>query len=70
MTYLEIQKYVKALSGRSVKTCWIAHVKEINGIPLRMAPNRQGSNRTNPCPAWARPWIEKALTSGNGKSDA
>ena len=32
-TYRDIQEDVKKLHGRTVKTCWIAHVKELNGLP-------------------------------------
>lgn len=37
--------------GFTVKTCWIAHVKEMCGLELRVAPNRYDEfTRTNPCP--------------------
>jgi len=32
-TYSEIQQYVKSKYGKVVKTCWIAHVKELSGLP-------------------------------------
>jgi len=61
-TYPDIQDYVRRKCGRTVKTCWIAHVKELNGLEVRRAPNRfQGEGRSNPCPDWARPLIEEAL---------
>jgi hypothetical protein len=37
-TYKDIQKYVKQRFGFEPKTCWIAHVKELNGLPTRSAP--------------------------------
>jgi hypothetical protein len=49
-TYEEIQQYVKANYGFKPKTCWIADVKEQCGIQRREAWNRQGLERTNPCP--------------------
>jgi hypothetical protein len=61
-TYKQIQDYVKKRHGCTVKTCWIAHVKELNGLELRTAPNRiSGDKRKNPCPASKRPLIEEAM---------
>jgi len=61
-TYRDVQRVVRELCGRSVKTCWIAHVKELNGLPVRRAPNRASAGRrVNPCPLWARPIIEQAM---------
>jgi hypothetical protein len=61
-TYKAIQADVRDSSGRTVKTCWIAHVKALNGLPIRQAPNRQSLNsRVHPCPDWARPLIEDSL---------
>jgi hypothetical protein len=51
VTYKEIQAYVKDKYGCSVKTCWIAHAKELAGLPVKSAPNRISKDfRTNPCP--------------------
>lgn len=61
-TYQEILKEVLSKENRWVHTCWIAHVKEMNGLNRRKAPNRfPGKARANPCPEWARPLIEKAM---------
>jgi len=61
-TYLEIQEDVRRRHGRAVKTCWIAHVKELNGLDLRPAPNRQSAaTRVNPCPPDVRPLIEDSM---------
>lgn len=50
-TYKEIQDYVKRKFGYTIKPCWIAHVKELCGIPVRKAHNRIYTNkRMNPCP--------------------
>ena len=37
-TYRQIQEYVKQEYGCTVKTCWIAHVKELNGLEVHTAP--------------------------------
>jgi len=60
-TYREIQAYVKQRYGYQPKTCWIAHVKELVGLPISKAPNRQGEQRVNPCPAEKRADIEEAF---------
>jgi len=49
-TYEEIQDYIKQKYGFTPKTCWIAHVKQICGLPVRKAPNRIGE-RSHPCPS-------------------
>ena len=49
-TYKQIQDWVKQRYGFIPKTCWIAHVKDISGLPMRKAPNRQGTARVEPCP--------------------
>lgn len=61
-TYKEIQREVKRIAGFMPKTCWIAHVKALNGLPMREAPNRQDPNsRVVPCPPEKRAPIEAAL---------
>ena len=50
-TYKEIQHWVKENYGSTVKTCWIAHVKEMCGLKPRKAANRlDATKRANPCP--------------------
>jgi hypothetical protein len=44
-TYKNIQSYVKRKYGFVPKTCWIAHAKELCGIPVRTAPNRGSQQR-------------------------
>lgn len=34
-SYKDIQTFVKQRRGIVAQTCWIAHVKESNGLPLR-----------------------------------
>ncbi len=61
-TYKQIQEDIRQRHGITVKTCWIAHVKELNGLPLRAAPNRQSlDRRVAPCPPDARPLIEQSM---------
>jgi hypothetical protein len=61
-TYRDIQEDIQRRYGRTVKTCWIAHVKELNGLELRLAPNRQSAaTRVNPCPSEVRPLIEDSM---------
>ena len=62
ITYKQIQEDVRKRYGRSVKTCWIAHVKELNGLNPRIAPNRYSPlERKNPCPQHIRPLIEESM---------
>jgi len=50
-TYTDIQLYVLKKHGFVPETCWIAHAKEICGMPMREAPNRIDPNkRVKPCP--------------------
>jgi len=60
-TYQEIQKYVKRKSGFVPKNCWIAHMKELNGIPVKKAWNRKGKKRKVPCPPQKQKPIERAF---------
>jgi len=61
-TYKQIQDDIRQRHGRAVKTCWIAHVKELNGLPMRSAPNRQSpGKRVCPCPQNIRPIIEQSM---------
>lgn len=48
-TYKEIQIYVKKKYNFVPKSCWIAHVKEICGLPVRKAWNRKDGRKV-PCP--------------------
>jgi hypothetical protein len=57
-TNTEIQKFVQRHHGFIPKTGWIAHVKEIHGIPTLRA--RRG-RAIEPCPAEKREAIEEAL---------
>jgi hypothetical protein len=60
-TYDEIVERVRQRDGFVPKTCWIAHVKELNGLPVGRAWNRAGHSRVVPCPNDKRPAIERAF---------
>ena len=61
-TYKEIQDYISKKYGIKVKTCWIAHMKELCGLPLRQAPNRNDpSARVFPCPENVQKYIKEAF---------
>lgn len=49
--YGEIQRWVKLQYGFGPKTCWIAHCKEMFGLPVRAAWNRRRAERLESCPA-------------------
>ncbi len=48
-TYKQIQDYVMGTHNRTVKTCWIAHCKELKGLRVKRAHNREGDARQVPC---------------------
>lgn len=61
-TYKQIQNDVRQRHHITVKSCWIAHVKELNGLSPRPAPNRITSDkRKYPCPDDIRPIIEDSM---------
>jgi mRNA-degrading endonuclease RelE of RelBE toxin-antitoxin system len=60
-TYKQIQDYVRKHHGYTPETCWIAHVKELVGLLVRTAHNRQESTRRKPCPPEKQEHIKKAL---------
>lgn len=60
-TYKQIQSYVQQKYGYQPKTCWIAHVKELSGLPVKKAWNRQGAGREVPCPPEKIPHLQEAL---------
>jgi hypothetical protein len=50
-TYKQIQDYVKQNHGYIPKSCWIAHMKEVNGLHPKMSSRRYSPNvRVHPCP--------------------
>lgn len=61
-TYKQIQDDIRSQDGRTVQSCWIAHVKELNGLKVRSAPNRHSARtRVKPCPENMRPIIEASM---------
>lgn len=61
-TYEQIRNDILALHGRTVQNCWIAHVKELNGLAPKAAPNRRSlKGRVKPCPEKVRPLIEASM---------
>ncbi len=61
-TYEAIQEYVKRKYNVSIKSCWIAHMKEVCGLDVKMSPKRYDENkRTNPCPDSKKYMIEDAF---------
>lgn len=61
-TYKQIQDDVRSKHGKAIQNCWIAHVKELNGLKPRPAPNRQSLlHRVKPCPDEFRLLIEASM---------
>ena len=48
-TYKQIREYVNQNYGYTPKDCWIAHSKELSGIPVKRSHRRSGA-RVYPCP--------------------
>jgi hypothetical protein len=61
-TYNQNRDDVQEKHGRYVQNCWIAHVKEQNGLPMKAAHNRQSKDqRAKPCPDDVKPLIEATM---------
>lgn len=62
-TYEQIIRWIRTdpCYGWVSKTCWIAHCKEIAGLPVSRAHNRQSDNRMVPCPPEKRDAIFAAF---------
>lgn len=61
-TYEQIRNDVRKHDGKIVQNCWIAHVKELNGLAPKVASNRRSLiARVKPCPDDVRPMIEASL---------
>jgi hypothetical protein len=59
-TDAEIRKFVQHHHGFIPKTVWIAHVKEVHGIPRLRGANRACLDRDiEPCPPEKREAIEE-----------
>jgi len=57
-TNKDIQIFVKRQRAVVAQTCWVAHVKELNGLPLR---RRKTTERVKRCPPQWRAAIEEAM---------
>ena len=60
-TYKEIETWIWNRYGWKPKTCWIAHCKELAGLPRRDARNRYGRKRQVLCPPAKRGAILEAF---------
>jgi len=61
-TDAEIQKFVQRHHGFIPKPGWVAHVKEVHGVPTLRGANRARRDREiEPCPPEKREAIEEAL---------
>jgi hypothetical protein len=60
-TYEQIQEEVRRRYGATVKTCWIADVKEHHGLTRGPAWNRSEMGKANPCPPRYKPMIEGVM---------
>lgn len=50
VTFQEVRKWVQEHHRYELGACWIAHVKELCGLPVRRAPNRASDARAKSCP--------------------
>lgn len=66
MTYSQIQASVKETAGFVPKRDWIAHVKELNGLPPLRHTHKSRIERLEPCPVLRKPLLRilKAETFG------
>ncbi|MHB9291490.1 hypothetical protein Holit_00567 [Hollandina sp. SP2] len=62
-TYKTIIEWVKTNRDYTAQPCWIAHIKEQMGYPMKKAHNRKGSDRVKPCPAAKAAEIEDAINN-------
>ena|ERR1039458_7053192 len=69
-TYPEIQKWVREQYRFTPKTCWLAHCKELLGLPVRVAWNRRSTQRLVPCPPEKQAAIKKAFQCLSGVGQA
>jgi 23S rRNA (uracil1939-C5)-methyltransferase len=59
-SYQQIKDHIQENHGKKIKSVWIAHAKEIYGIPIKQAGNRKGERRW-PCPKKNLPLIKEAF---------
>ena len=63
-TYRQVIAEVQRRTGRTVKTCWIAEVKNEMGLPTRPAWNRGRGQGSPPCPVDLKPEIRLCFELG------
>ena len=57
-TYKALQAHVRASHGRVMQSCWIAHRKVANGLPVN---SRRTGERQKPCPPQCEAVIDQAM---------
>ena len=57
----EIRDYIEKKHGVRPKNTWIAHAKEVYGVPTKPASNRKSGERRWPCPKKRLPHIKEAF---------
>ncbi len=60
-TYKEISNWIKQKYSFTPKNCWIAHCKELYGLPHKASPRRYSEQRVYPCPEDKREIIKEAF---------
>ena len=61
-TYSQITTWVRQNRGFTIHhPCWIAHCKELAGLPVKRSHNRRGTGRIVPCPIEKRAGIFAAF---------
>ena len=58
-TYKALQAHVRVSHGRVMQSCWIAHRKEANGLPVNS--RRRKGERQKPCPPQWEAVIDDAM---------
>ncbi len=61
MTYKQLQDKYRRQHGRSVKSCWIAHIKRDHGKTLRRAHNRGRGQAKYLCPPSIYPKLKSIM---------
>ncbi len=57
-TYKALQAHVRASHGSVMQSCWIAHRKVVNGLPVN---SRRIGERRKPCPPQWETVIDQAM---------
>ena len=65
MTYKKVQDEYHEQHGRTVKSCWIAHIKRDHNATTHRAYNRGPGKVKYPCPPEIYPKLEKIIKKHN-----